>query len=221
MKVRVPPSYEKSQPAPLLIVLHGYGSSGASHEAYFHLQQEAERRGFLTAYPNGTPDSVGNQFWNATDACCDFHRTGVDHVGYLDDVITAIEAAVAVDPQRIYLVGHSNGGFMSFRMACADADRIAAIVSLAGATFANTADCRPTEPVAVLDIHGTADDTVTFTGGTLDGFSSTPMSAFPVRRRPLRLGPNTTDAPRPRRRSISASTSMPTLTTLDSRERRP
>ena len=68
---------------------------------------------------------------------------------------------------------------MTFRMACADADRIAAIVSLAGATFAKSADCRPTEPVAVLDIHGTADDTVTFTGGTLEGFSSTPMSAFP------------------------------------------
>ena len=54
-------------------------------------------------------------------------------------MITAIEGAVTVDPQRIYVVGHSNGGFMSYRLACTRADRIAAIVSLAGATFATSA----------------------------------------------------------------------------------
>ena len=64
-----------------------------------------------------------------------------------------------VDPYRIYVAGHSNGGFMSYRLACTHADRIAAIVSLAGATFDTPADCSPTEPVAVLQIHGTADDT--------------------------------------------------------------
>ena len=169
MTVRVPPSSDKGHPAPLLIVLHGYTGSGSGQEAYFGVQHEAERRGFVTAYPDGTVDSRGNRFWNATDACCNFDRSNIDDVGYIDGVITAIEGAVTVDPQRIYVVGHSNGGFMSYRLACTRADRIAAIVSLAGATFATSADCRPTNPVAVLQIHGTADDTIAFTGGSIEG----------------------------------------------------
>jgi polyhydroxybutyrate depolymerase len=139
--VHVPASYDAAKPAPLLVVLHGYGSSGSEHESYFHLEDAAQERGFLTAYPDGTKDADGNRFWSATDACCDFDRTGVNDVAYLAGVITEIQSKLAVDPKRIYLVGHSNGGFMSYRMACVHADVIAAIASLAGATFANPADC--------------------------------------------------------------------------------
>ena len=168
--IRVPPSYDAARPAPLLIVLHGYTGSGSGQEAYFDIQDEAEQRGFVTAYPDGTADSRGDRFWNATDACCNFDRVDVDDVGYLEDLITAIEAAVTIDPDRIYVAGHSNGGFMSYRLACTHADRIAAIVSLAGATLSKSADCRPSEAVAVVQIHGSADDTISFTGGSIDGF---------------------------------------------------
>jgi polyhydroxybutyrate depolymerase len=167
--VRVPSSYDKARPAPLLIVLHGFTGSGSGQETYFGLQHAAEQRGFVTAYPDGTMDSRGDRFWNATDACCNFDRADIDDVAYLDGLISAIQAAVTIDPHRIYFAGHSNGGFMSYRMACAHAERIAAIVSLAGATLAKSADCRPSEPVAVLQIHGTADDTIAFTGGSIEG----------------------------------------------------
>jgi polyhydroxybutyrate depolymerase len=169
--VRIPPSSDKTRPAPLAIVLHGFTGSGAGQEAYFGIQGEAERRGFVTAYPDGTKDSRGDRFWNASDACCNFDRIDVDDAAYLDGVITAIEGAVSIDPKRVYVLGHSNGGFMSYRMACTHADRIAAIVSLAGATFAKATDCRPSGPVAVLQIHGTADDTILFAGETLEGHS--------------------------------------------------
>ena len=167
--VRVPSSYDKTRPAPLLIVLHGYTGSGAGQEEYFRLQLESEQRGFVTAYPDGTKDSRGDRFWNATDACCNFDRAAADDVAYLIGVITGIETAVKIDPHRIYVAGHSNGGFMSYRFACTHADRIAAIVSLAGATFSKSADCRPPDPIAVLQIHGTSDDTIAFTGGSIEG----------------------------------------------------
>jgi polyhydroxybutyrate depolymerase len=178
--VRVPASYDPGRPAPLLIMLHGYGSSGPEHDAYLHLGRAVEQHGFLYAYPNGTTDSTGNRFWNATDACCDFDRSGVADDAYLAGLITAIQAKLAVDPKRVYLMGHSNGGFMSYRMACVHADEVAAIVSLAGATFAKPADCAPSSAVAVLQIHGAADDIVAFAGGTLEGIGSgKPMSPYP------------------------------------------
>jgi polyhydroxybutyrate depolymerase len=178
--VYVPASYEPGKPAPLLILLHGYGSSGREHDAYFHLGAAAAQRGFLYAYPDGTLDSTGNRFWSATDACCDFDRTGVNDVAYLNAVITTIQASYAVDPKRIDLIGHSNGGFMSYRLACVHPDLIAALVSLAGASFANPADCAPSAPVAVLEIHGTADDVIAFKGGTIEGIGSGRlMSSYP------------------------------------------
>jgi len=180
VSVPVPATYDAATPAPLLVVLHGYGSSGSEHEAYFHLDEAAQGRGFLTAYPDGTKDANGNRFWSATDACCDFDRTGVNDVAYLAGLITEIQSKLSVDPKRIYVTGHSNGGFMSYRMACVHADVIAAIVSLAGATFANPADCAPSAPLGVLEIHGTADDVIAYTGGTIQGLGSgRAMSNYP------------------------------------------
>ena len=179
--VHVPASYEKAHPAPLLIMLHGYGSSGDEHEGYFNLGPAAAARGLIYAHPDGTVDSTGSRFWNATDACCDFDRTRVADADYLTGVVSEIASRVNVDPKRIYLIGHSNGGFMSYRMACEHADLVAAMVSLAGASFAKETDCRPSATVAVLEIHGTADYVINFDGGTLTdiGAPGAPMAPFP------------------------------------------
>jgi polyhydroxybutyrate depolymerase len=170
--VHVPSGYDRSHPAPLLIGLHGYGGAGEKVDAYFSLAGLARQRGYLYALPDGPLDSIGKRFWNATDACCDFDRSNVDDAGYLDGVIKAIRAKLAVDPKRIYLIGHSNGGFMVHAMACAHSDEIAAIVSIAGATFADPGKCSPSVPVAVLHVHGTADNTIAYDGGTIQGLGS-------------------------------------------------
>jgi polyhydroxybutyrate depolymerase len=162
----VPSSYDAATAMPLVLLLHGYTASGAIQESYFKLEALAEERGFLYAHPDGTKDGQDNRFWNATEACCNFYGSDVDDSAYLRGVIEDVKAQYNVDPKRVFLVGHSNGGFMSYRMACDHADAIAAIASLAGASFKDPADCQPTEPVAVLEIHGTADETVAYEGGT-------------------------------------------------------
>ncbi|MCE9620918.1 MAG: alpha/beta fold hydrolase [Actinomycetia bacterium] len=169
--VFVPSGYSAATAAPLVILLHGYGATSAIQEAYFKLQPQAEARGFLYVHPDATANLLGDSSWNATDACC--QNTAVDDSGYITFIIDEVSAAYNVDPARIYLVGHSNGGFMSYRMACDHADRIAAIVSLAGATFLDAAQCAPTEPVSVLQIHGTDDGTIEYAGG------STPIGRYP------------------------------------------
>ncbi len=156
--------------APLVILLHGYGTTGTVQDLYFGLSRATRARGILYAIPDGTLDASMRRFWNATEACCDFARAGIDDVGYLDAIIDDVSARHAVDPRRIFLVGHSNGGFMAHRMACERSGRIAAVVSLAGATFNTASQCAPTEPVAVLQVHGTSDGTIAYTGGTNGGF---------------------------------------------------
>jgi polyhydroxybutyrate depolymerase len=165
--VQLPRSYDAGRPAPLLIFLHGYGGSGEQGDEYVGLGTRAEHDGFVYAAPDGTVDADGNRFWNASEECCDFRSSGVDDVAYLTDVIADIQGEVAIDPARIALVGWSNGAFMSYRMACERADLIAAVATLAGALSADPGDCAPNEPVSIAHIHGTADDTVEFDGGTV------------------------------------------------------
>ncbi len=156
-------------PAPLVVVLHGYSGTADVQQQYFRFQEEAAARGAVLAYPDGTPDRRDLQFWNATDACCDFFGSDVDDVAYLSAVVDHVRSMHAIDPQRIYLAGHSNGGFMSYRLACERADLFAAVVSLAGATYADPADCSPSEPVSIAQVHGTLDEVIAYDGGDLIG----------------------------------------------------
>jgi polyhydroxybutyrate depolymerase len=168
--MHVSSKYDPAKPAPLVVLLHGYGASGYVQETiYFKLAEQADLRGYIYAVPDGTVDSSGEKFWNATDACCDFDGTKVDDSAYLSGIVEEIKASYNIDPKRVYFVGHSNGAFMSYRMACDHADQIAAIVPLAGATFADDTKCKPSQPVAVAHIHGTADANVPYEGSALPG----------------------------------------------------
>jgi hypothetical protein len=104
-------------------------------ESYFQLAATASFNGMLYADPDETTDPNGIMFWNATNSCCDLFHRGVDDSAYIASIIADVKSTVAVDPKRIFVVGHSNAGFMAYRMACNHAGDIAAIVSLAGATY--------------------------------------------------------------------------------------
>lgn len=166
VNVRVPASYDEGEPAPLIVLLHGYGASGGLQDVYLEMSGASLERGVVFAAPDGTPDSLGRRFWNATDACCNFEDIEVDDDAYLMGLVDEIQSKLSIDPKRIFFAGHSNGAFMSHRLACDHADEIAAILSLAGALSLDTSLCQPSEPVSVLQIHGTADDTIYYEGGT-------------------------------------------------------
>ena len=177
----LPTNYQPGTPAPLIIGLHGYTAESPYAQNYFALGKVADEKGILTVYPSGSKDTNGYLFWNATPACCNFDSNSVDDEAYLLSIIDFVSKDHTVDPARIYIIGHSNGGFMAHRMACNQSDRIAAIVSLAGATYSNPKSCNPTSPVSVLQIHGSNDEVISYTGGYL--FSS----AYPSARRTIDL----------------------------------
>lgn len=163
----VPESYDPNTPAPLIVLLHGYGMTGAVQDMYMGFSAIAHTHGFLLVLPDGLNSALGPRFWNATDACCNFFGSTTDDSAYIRGLIEEARAQYAVDERRIFVTGHSNGGFMSYRMACDHAEVVAAIASFAGATWDNPASCSPSEPVHVLQVHGTADATILYGGGVL------------------------------------------------------
>lgn len=130
----------------------------------------ADSYGFLFVAPDGNREPGGdqNRFWNATAACCDFFKTNVDDSAYVQAIIDKVKSDYNVDPARIFLIGHSNGGFMSYRAAYDHSDTIAAIASLAGATLLEAGEA-PANPVHILQIHGTADGTIAYNGDQIQG----------------------------------------------------
>jgi len=160
--LQVPADFDPAQRYPLVLILHGYGANGFVQQAYFGLSGEADRRQVMTLAPDGLVDSTNMQFWNADPFCCDFDGRNPDDVGYLGDLVEDVMDAWPVDAAAVYAIGHSNGGFMSYRMACERADLFAGIVSLAG--NASSITCDPSEPVNVVHAHGTTDATVPFSG---------------------------------------------------------
>jgi polyhydroxybutyrate depolymerase len=163
----LPAGWDRTRPAPLVLFFHGYGGEGASAVALLRLQELSDASGFVLVFPDGTPDSQGRRFWNATDACCDFEGRGVDDVAYAAWILDDVESKVPIDRKRVYAVGHSNGGFLALRLACELSPRLAAVVSLAGAAWKDDTKCRPTQPVSVLQVQGDSDTVVHLGGGLL------------------------------------------------------
>lgn len=162
VELDVPDGFTEGKQYPLILVLHGYGANGFAQKAVFQTKGILDSNDALVLAPDGTVDSMGKQFWNAGPECCDFDGKNPDDVAYLGGLLDAVMADWPVDPARVYLVGHSNGGYMSYRMACERADIIASIGVLAGLVSSAPA-CNPAHPVSVLHMHGTADELVPFT----------------------------------------------------------
>lgn len=158
-RLYIPAAYDPQTPTPLLFNLHGYGSNNIEQEFYGDFRPVADTAVFIIAHPNGAVDLTGNRAWNT------FGATAVDDVGFLSALIDTISAGYNIDDQRIYSAGMSNGGFMSYDLACFLSDRIAAVASVTGSMlWTRFAACNPDRPIPVMQIHGTADATVPYNG---------------------------------------------------------
>ncbi len=166
-QVLIPGSLKPKVAAPLIVALHGFTASTSELMSLMDLSAEAYKRGVVLAVPSGTRNNDGLTFWNATGSCCDFNGSGVDDSQYLMDLVKQVSSKVSIDQKRIYFVGHSNGGFMSYTVACNNSDKIAAIVNLAGSTYADSSLCNADHPVSVLQINGTADELIHIAGGNV------------------------------------------------------
>jgi len=138
---------------PLVLALHGGGGSPAQFAAQSGLAQAALSAGFAIVFPEGTPTRVRGGTWNA-GSCCGAAKP--DDVAFLRAVVDA--------------AGHSNGGGMSYRLACEAPDLVAGVAPVAGGVWLpRCAPPRGAAPVSVLHLHGLADDRVPLTGAPGSG----------------------------------------------------
>lgn len=184
--VHPPAGADLKKPLPLVIALHGGGGTAAANIKQTGFNAEADKSGFIVVHPNGTDqprpmlNAMGRGFfytWNAGSCCGYAKKNAVDDVGFIRALVAELRRQYSIDPRRIYATGISNGGMLSYRLACEAGDLIAAIGVVSGAQTVPA--CKAAQPVSVIHIHGSADQNVPLAGGVgakaLDGDPKPPV----------------------------------------------
>ena len=149
---------------PVLFALHGYGSSALSHLTYTNYFSLADANNFIVIYPQGTTTDTLSSHWNVGGWTSKSTRKDIE---FIDTVIDLIKDKIQIDQTRIYSSGMSNGGYMSYSLACNLNSKIAAIASVTGSmTPDNFDNCSPSNPISVLQIHGLQDLVVPYIGSS-------------------------------------------------------
>lgn len=170
-KVHVPAKYDPAKPAPVLFAFHG-GGGDMNYQAtdrFYGLISKSEREGFIAAFPNGYSKRDSGKFatWNAGACCGDARDKNIDDVGFIRKAVHNVTRQLNVDRNKIFATGMSNGGMMSYRLACELSDTFAAVAPVAGTD--NTTTCQPKKPISILHIHAKNDTHVLFDGGAGPG----------------------------------------------------
>ena len=152
----VPSIYQPSQPTSLIFNLHGRTSTAWQQMWYGDFRDIADTANFIIVHPQGLLDNTGVTHWN-------LGQSNIDDIGFLNSLYSHLVSNYNINLDQVYSTGMSNGGYMSYYLACNMNDKIAAIASVTGAmgTFTQL-NCNPNNPTPVMEIHGTADFTVPF-----------------------------------------------------------
>lgn len=161
--LHVPDKYSSLNPAPLLLALHGRLGDGKGMASLTHLSQVSDQYGFIVVYPDGY-----QRGWADGRGATTADQAGVDDVAFLSALIATLSSTYAINAQRVYVTGISNGGFMAQRLGCDLSAKVAAI-AVDAATFPIdlAARCAPSHPMPVLLFNGTDDPLVPYQGGTV------------------------------------------------------
>ena len=155
----IPNSYTGNESVPLVLNLHGYTSNAGEQMIYSNLVEVADTANFLLVHPMGTTNEFNEPFWNSWEIA------EVDDIGFLSSLIDYLATEYNIDLNRVYSTGMSNGGYMSYTLACRLSEKIAAIASVTGSMYVNQPLlCNPEHPIPVMQIHGTMDLTVPYIG---------------------------------------------------------
>jgi len=151
--IHIPENYTRKTPLPILLSFHGLSSNMEYNYNYTKFHELAESENFIVVHPNGISKRWSTSNLNNAD------------IDFIITLLNQLEGIYNIDPNRIYSTGMSMGGFFSFNLACKLSDRIAAIGSVTGSMYQRAINsCTPSRPMPILQIHGTEDDIVPYSG---------------------------------------------------------
>ncbi|MEM9010213.1 MAG: PHB depolymerase family esterase [Pseudomonadota bacterium] len=159
--VRAPDGWDGEAPLGVFLFFHGFRSSGLSAVRSGSLQEVFGGAGYLIVAPNGDEWQEGARAWPARDAP---GRPWRDDVAFTRAVLADVAQRFPVDDARVVIAGFSAGGSMAWRVACRQADGLAAVISIAGALRRPVPEACGGGPVPALQIHGYSDRTVPLEG---------------------------------------------------------
>jgi polyhydroxybutyrate depolymerase len=168
--VHLPTGYSGTADLPLIIAMHGGFGNAYNMQDQSQLSVKADSENFIVVYPEGVEGGVlGISSWNAGWCCGWASNNNIDDVGFIDALLDSLINDFAIDTNRIYATGMSNGGFMAYRLACELSDRIAAVAPVAASM--SVTNCNPQRPVPVISFHSYSDTNVPYDGGVGSGTS--------------------------------------------------
>ena len=147
--------------APLVFVLHGHSGTASSIAVFSGMSEIANQEGFVVCYPQGLPDFQGINHWNAN-----LGISNVNDVQFLTELALHLQTTLELSAECTYSCGYSNGGYMSYTLACAAPEIFKAIGSVGGTMSGADWETCEAQAVPVVHIHGTHDYTVLY-GSTL------------------------------------------------------
>ena len=164
--VYIPDSYDSEIDYPLMFLFHGFGGIASEFINTADMRDLAESKNFIVVYPQGLDLGGTGSHWNCSNPSAD-NKSDVDDIGFIENLIDQLIVDYPViDSKRIYAAGYSNGGFMSYYLAC-NSKKFAAIGSVAGTMLDDSyQSCNANFPTAMINIHGTNDFDVPYDGNT-------------------------------------------------------
>ncbi len=171
--IHVPDGWTAARRWPLVIALHGGGGAGSNMGTFTGFDAVADREGFVAVYPSGI-----DAHWNDGRAEKDHTAIAenVDDVGFIRSLVGVVSSALSIDPDRVYVVGISNGAMMTYRLGCEATDLFAAAAgAIQSMPVTMHAEGRPSRPLPMMIIAGEDDPLVPFEGGT-SHFADRPLA---------------------------------------------
>ena len=155
--VRAPQQTEKTT-VPVLYFLHGWTDNITHVDNEFHFQQIADAFEWTIVIPQALDEGSGTM-WNAG-----LYASNTDDSGFLMALLDSLVEPYNLNLDSVFFTGFSMGGFMTHRMAIEHGDRITACAPVSGLITHSMANHTAVAPVRMLDIHGTADPVVGYSG---------------------------------------------------------
>lgn len=158
---------------PVVLAFHGRLGTGEGMAGLTHLNDVADKHGFLAVYPDGYRRS-----WADGRGTSPADIEGIDDIGFVRSLIERLDSDFKIDTARIFATGISNGGFFSQRIACDLSAQVAAVAGVASTLQESLATaCKPQRSVPVLVMMGSKDPLVPWNGGALSGNRGAVLSA--------------------------------------------